>query len=216
MSKGKQPHYINNKNFLAALIEYKKECKESIAAGGPERPYTKNYTYIGECIMLIAQRMTNRGNFNGYSYKDEFISDSILDCIARMDNFDPTRSSNPFAYFSQIIWNASIRRIKSEQKQKSIKVEMLKNSNIMAEMSDHISSDDDDYACYVENVQSLLECLEPVEKVPMDKALVKRNRSYSKKLKQMDVTIDNFEKDLYKDLDDHEEVVIENTEEVEE
>ena len=57
------------------------------------------------------------------------ISDGIENCLQYLDNFDPDKSNNPFAYFTQIIYYAFIRRIQKEKKQTTIKHKILLDSN---------------------------------------------------------------------------------------
>jgi len=114
----KKKNYVNNKDLLAALIEYGDKCKEAENCGekNPQVP-----DYIGKCIMMISQRLATRPNFSGYMYKDEMISDGIENCLQYIHNFNPEKSQNPFAYFTQIIWYAFLRRISKEKKQMYIK-----------------------------------------------------------------------------------------------
>ena len=114
----KKKNYVNNKDLLAALIEYKRKCVEAEECGdkNPQVP-----DYIGKCIMLIAQRLATRPNFSGYMYKEEMVSDGIENCLQYIHNFNPEKSQNPFAYFTQIIWYAFLRRISKEKKQMYIK-----------------------------------------------------------------------------------------------
>jgi DNA-directed RNA polymerase specialized sigma24 family protein len=109
----KKKNYVNNKDLLAALIEYKSKCVEAEESGekNPQVP-----DYIGKCIMLIAQRLSTRPNFSGYMYKEEMVSDGIENCLQYIHNFNPEKSQNPFAYFTQIIWYAFLRRISKEKK----------------------------------------------------------------------------------------------------
>ena len=58
------------------------------------------------------------------------ISDGIENCLQYIDKFDPEKSKNPFAYFTQIIYYAFVRRIIKEKKQQQIKEKLLKESNI--------------------------------------------------------------------------------------
>ena len=114
----KKRNYVNNKDLLAALIEYKEKCAEA-EEGGEKNPVVPDY--IGKCIMLIAQRLATRPNFSGYMYKEEMVSDGIENCLQYIHNFNPEKSQNPFAYFTQIIWYAFLRRISKEKKQMYIK-----------------------------------------------------------------------------------------------
>ena len=107
-------HYINNKEFLRCLIEYQADivkCKKE----EKEKPYVTDY--IAMCFLQIAQRLSYRPNFINYTYKDDMISDGLENCLAYMHNFDPNKSKNPFAYFTQIIYYAFLRRIQKEKKQ---------------------------------------------------------------------------------------------------
>lgn len=107
-------HYINNQEFLAALIAYR-SAVESAAAQGDERPRVPEY--IGECFLKIARHLSYKSNFINYSFKDEMISDAIENCLSVVSNFDPAKSKNPFAYFTQITFYAFVRRIQREKKQ---------------------------------------------------------------------------------------------------
>jgi hypothetical protein len=120
-------NYVNNPEFLAAIVEYKKVCEDAEASGEPS-PQIPNY--IGECIYQIATRLATKPNFSGYTYKDEMISDGLENAIQALGNFNPDKSSNPFAYFTQIIWYAFLRRIDKEKKQVYIKHKVTENSMV--------------------------------------------------------------------------------------
>ena len=77
--------------------------------------------YIGECFLKIATHLSYRPNFINYTYRDEMISDGIENCLQYVKNFNPEKSSNPFAYFTQIIYYAFLRRIQKEKKQTHVK-----------------------------------------------------------------------------------------------
>jgi len=115
-------HYVNNKDFLAAVVEMKEKVKFAEENGLP-KPIISNY--IGECILKIATHLSYKPNFIGYSYRDDMILDGIENCIQYIDNFDPSKSSNPFAYFTQIIYYAFLRRIAKEKKQSYIKGKLI-------------------------------------------------------------------------------------------
>lgn len=129
----KKENYVNNKDLLAALIEYKEKCAEA-EEGGDKNPIVPDY--IGKCIMLIAQRLATRPNFSGYMYKDEMVSDGIENCLQYIHNFNPEKSQNPFAYFTQIIWYAFLRRISKEKKQMYIKFKASQRQTLENEVFD--------------------------------------------------------------------------------
>lgn len=130
--------YVNNNEFFAAIVE-RKELLKKAEEEGRDIPRISNY--LGECILKIANNLSNKGNFNGYSFKDEMISDGIENCIKYFDKFDPSKSSNPFSYYTQIIYFAYLRRIAKEKKQYQLKHKIIQSvSNTVYELQEH---DDD-------------------------------------------------------------------------
>lgn len=125
-TKKKSEHYVNNKEFLAAMVEYKKIVNKA------KRNKLKNPPvpdYIGECFLKIANHLSYRPNFINYTYRDDMISDGIENCLTYLNNFNPEKSNNPFAYFTQIIYYAFVRRIQKEKKQVIIKQRMIQEAN---------------------------------------------------------------------------------------
>jgi hypothetical protein len=112
-TKAAANHYIDNQAFLAALLEHRAGVQAARAAG-TETPQVSNY--LGDCFIKIARHLSYKSNFINYSFKDEMISDAIENCLAVVNNFDPAKSKNPFAYFTQITYFAFIRRIQKEKK----------------------------------------------------------------------------------------------------
>jgi hypothetical protein len=136
MAKRTARNYVNNKDLLEALIEYKKQCKEA-EESGDELPRVPDY--IGMCIFQIATRLATKPNFSGYSYKEDMISDGIENCLSYINNFNEEKSQNPFAYFTQIIWYAFLRRIQKEKKQMYIR---FKSSQSMIAAGETYSGED--------------------------------------------------------------------------
>ena len=73
--------------------------------------------------------MSYRPNFINYTFRDDMISDGIENCLQYLDNFNPKKSNNPFAYFTQIIYYAFVRRIQKEKKQTTIKQKLIQDAN---------------------------------------------------------------------------------------
>ena len=122
----KKEHYVNNKEFLAAMTEYTKNVNRAKRNKQPKPPVTD---YIGSCFLKIANHLSYRPNFINYTFRDDMISDGIENCLQYLDNFNPRKSKNPFAYFTQIIYYAFIRRIQKEKKQVTIKNRLITESN---------------------------------------------------------------------------------------
>lgn len=135
-------HYVNNKKFYEALVERKKLIKES-EESDLDRPQISNY--LGECISKIANHLSFRPNFINYTYRDEMISDGIENSLTYIDRFDPEKSSNPFAYFTQVIYWAFVRRITKEKKQQDIKDKMLMHSNLENRISLQLHEDEREF-----------------------------------------------------------------------
>ena len=117
-------HYVDNAKFLEAMIEYKKEYTIAIN-NDKDLPIISEY--LGSVFLKIAQRLSFRPNFINYTFKNDMISDGIENCLHYIHNFNPEKSNNPFAYFTQIIYYAFIRRIQKEKKQLYIKYKTMQN-----------------------------------------------------------------------------------------
>tara|TARA_Y100000034_G_scaffold123316_1_gene169907 strand:- start:1255 stop:1836 length:582 start_codon:yes stop_codon:yes gene_type:complete len=124
--KSKSTHYVDNKKFLAAMIEFKELY--NIAEKNKEE-YPPVSDYIGECFLKIATHLSYRPNFINYTYREDMISDGIENCLQYVQNFNPEKSNNPFAYFTQIIYYAFLRRIAKEKKQTHVKNKIIQNTN---------------------------------------------------------------------------------------
>jgi DNA-directed RNA polymerase specialized sigma24 family protein len=133
----KKQHYVNNQEFLAALINYKDKVAIAEAKGWP-KPRVNNY--IGGCFLKIATHLSYRPNFINYMYKDDMVCDGIENCIQYIDNFDPQKSKNPFAYFTQIVYYAFLRRIAKEKRQMEIKDKIIEKTGCNEIM--HVDADD--------------------------------------------------------------------------
>jgi DNA-directed RNA polymerase specialized sigma24 family protein len=141
MKAKNKPHYVDNKMFLQAMIEYRDKCKKA-EENNRTKPLVTNY--IGECFLKIANHLSYRPNFINYTYRDDMISDGIENCLQYMSNFNPEKSSNPFAYFTQIIYYAFIRRIQKEKKQMQVKAKIIANAGV-ENMMDQLAGDDTQY-----------------------------------------------------------------------
>ena len=118
-------HYVNNKEFLAALIKYREDVEIAQIQNKPKPVIPR---YIGDCFLKIATHLSFKPNFVNYMFKEDMISDGIENCVQYIHNFNPEKSKNPFAYFTQIIHYAFLRRIQREKRQLDIKNKILERS----------------------------------------------------------------------------------------
>ena len=125
MKRKKTEYYVNNKEFLAAITAYREQVHAAEEAG-EARPRVTNY--LGSCFLKIATHLSYKPNFVNYMFREDMICDGIENCLQYIDNFNPEKSKNPFAYFTQIIYYAFLRRIQKEKKQLEIKGKILERS----------------------------------------------------------------------------------------
>ena len=137
-------HYVNNKEFLAALEVYIAQVNRA-KLNDKEPPQIPRY--IGECFLKIANHLSYKPNFVNYMFKDDMICDGIENCVRNIHNFNPEKSKNPFAYFTQIIYYAFLRRKSQEKKQLEIKNKILEKSNF-DEVFDSNDLDASNYSDY--------------------------------------------------------------------
>ena len=136
-----KPHYVDNRKFLQAMVDWRLKVQKA-EDKKRKKPVVTNY--IGECFLKIANHLSYRPNFINYTYRDDMISDGIENCLQYMSNFNSEKSSNPFAYFTQIIYYAFIRRIQKEKKQQDVKAKLISNTGVEL-MMDSLVGDDAQY-----------------------------------------------------------------------
>ena len=146
MAKRKRSeHYVNNKEFLAALIRYQEDI-EIARLQDKTKPVIPRY--IGECFLKIANHLSFKPNFVNYMFKEDMISDGIENCVQYIHNFNPEKSRNPFAYFTQIIHYAFLRRIQREKRQLEIKNKIIEKSGYQEVFNDDNKIDGSNYSDY--------------------------------------------------------------------
>ena len=153
MAKKKSEHYVNNKQLLEALIVYTPKVATAAEEGKPKPRITN---YLGECFLKIATHLSYKPNFVNYMFRDDMISDGIENCVQYIHNFDPEKSRNPFAYFTQIIHYAFLRRIQKEKKQLEIKTKIIEKSGfdeVMTVDDGALAGSSSDYNTIKDNIQ---------------------------------------------------------------
>lgn len=142
-------HYVNNERFYELLVKAQEYTLETLPSD------LRNE--LGNILFLICTNLASRSNFGGYSFRDEMIQDAALACYKALYYFDPTKSRNPFAYFTKIAWHSFTNRIMLEKKQSYIKQKSLQRFLEAAEAEgmeisgDIIQSIIDDFENKLEN-----------------------------------------------------------------
>ena len=136
-------YYVDKEHFTRCVIAEAREIRTAIA-NGDELPQISDY--VAECIFKICTKLSNSGKFRSYTFLEEMVGDSIVDCVAAVKNFDPeakTRSGKPnaFGYFTQVAWFAFLRRINTEKKQWA-KQNKIRSTLTVHDFGDHIDTDD--------------------------------------------------------------------------
>jgi hypothetical protein len=162
-------HYINNKDFLNEMTKYRASIQEAKRLGSLPKPQIPRY--VAECFMKIAENLSHKPNFLSYTFRDEMVADAIENCVMYVDNFDPAKSSNPFAYFTQITYYAFLRRIQKEKKQLYVKYKATQQFGILdqGEMYEDVDGNMKQFELY-DNISEFIETFE-------------KNRDNKKKIK---------------------------------
>ena len=129
----KKQHYVDNEKFLVVMTDYREKYLQA-KDNDTELPIIPDYA--GECFLKIAERLSHRPNFINYAFREEMVSDGIENCVMYASNFNPEKSSNPFAYFTQITYYAFLRRIEKEKKQLYIKYKTMDEFSSLEDNSD--------------------------------------------------------------------------------
>ena len=128
----KKQHYVDNERFLEVMSDYREKYLQA-KDNDTELPIIPDYA--GECFLKIAERLSHRPNFINYAFREEMVSDGIENSVMYASNFNPEKSTNPFAYFTQIIYFAFLRRIEKEKKQLYIKYKTMEE---YSSLEDHV------------------------------------------------------------------------------
>ena len=156
-------HYVNNKEFTAAIVVHNEACKVAIT-NEEEKPRVSEY--IGECIYKIATRLSTKPNFINYSYRDEMICDGIENCLQYINNFNPEKSQNAFAYVTQIIYFAFLRRIHKEKKQAAIKQRSIEQAGFLFDTFDTLDGQPAEPGMSNQYIDFLQENMRPINYKP--------------------------------------------------
>lgn len=184
-----KPHYVNNKEFSQAVVDYCERvawCKKK----GDKVPIVPNY--IAECFLKIAEGLSHKSNFVRYTYREEMVMDAVENCLKAIENYNvetATRTGNPnaFAYFTQISWYAFLRRIQREKKQQDIKLKYISEAGVEAFLDGH-SDQERDYSNVVPFVDVLRHRIDVVKDADAE---FKEYVNEQKKRKRRTVKVDS-------------------------
>jgi DNA-directed RNA polymerase specialized sigma subunit len=105
--KKKNEFYITNEELLKEVVLFKQRGVMS--------------EELGKMLLTISTHYSSKSNFSGYTWRQDMISESVLTCVKYLKNFNPEKSSNAFAYITQIIKNSFKLYITDQKKHSVIK-----------------------------------------------------------------------------------------------
>jgi hypothetical protein len=190
-----RPHYVNNKEFTNAVIEYCTVVQKCRKEDTPE-PMVTNY--LAESLLKINERLSHKSNFVRYTYREEMVMDGVENCLKALANFDPTAATrggtpNAFGYFTQISWFAFLRRIQKEKRQQDLKLRFIAESGLDEFMID--PDEDPEVAKVVQNfVDGLRRRIDEVKSKDEKFTTYKKRVSNRRKVSDSDLT-EMFEDD---------------------
>lgn len=164
-------HYVDNKKFYDEILKYRAKIVEA-KEQGKEEPRLPEY--IGECIWKIANKLSTMPRFVNYSYRDEMISDGIENCIMYFKDYNPEIGQNPFAYFTQIIYYAFLRRIGKEEKNRYIIYKNYQESIVNQGQSNYLVDTDDNHVMPTQIYDNISEFMEKFEKKEEEKKIKRK------------------------------------------
>lgn len=194
MKPKEKPHYVNNRQFSEAVVEYCEhviECKNK----GKPKPVVPNY--VAECFLKIAEGLSHKANFVRYTYREEMVMDAVENCLKAIENYDiktATRTGTPnaFAYFTQISWYAFLRRIQKEKKQQDIKLKYIAEAGVEQFLDGH-PDDEADFSNVVPFVDVLRQRIDQVKGADADfKDYVNEQKKRKRRTVKVDSDLTDF------------------------
>ena len=190
-------HYVNNKEFSQAVVDYCLTVEEA-KANKTQLPIVTDY--IASCFLRISEGLSHKSNFIRYTYREEMVMDAVENCLRAIENYNieaATRTGlpNAFAYFTQISWYAFLRRIAKEKKQQEIKLRYLSQSGI----EDYIVSGNMD-AGSQQVVQAFVDTLKGrIDRVKEKDTELKVYAKEEKKRKKYQISVDSDLMEFFED-----------------
>jgi hypothetical protein len=187
----KKVHYVNNQRFFEEIVKYRKKLQEA-RDSGLEDPRIPDY--IGECIWKIAEKLSTKPCFINYSYRDEMISDGIENCILYFKDYDPVKGQNPFAYFTQVIYYAFLRRIYKEERNRYTVYKNFQETLVSVSDMSLFTDSDDNHLIPTKMYDNINEFMEKFERKERERKIKRKitkeglNKFYEEKTDEGRIT----------------------------
>jgi len=187
-----KPHYVNNKDFSQAVVDYCYDVKEK-EKNGEARPQVPNY--VAQCFLRIAEGLSHKANFVRYTYREEMVMDAVENCLKAIENYDvetATRSGNPnaFAYFTQISWYAFLRRIQKEKKQQDIKMKFISEADLTEFLAEGDDTSDGQNQPFVDTLRHRIDVVKEADQE--FKEYIKEEKKRKRRAVNVDSDLSDF------------------------
>lgn len=116
--KPRKVNYLNNKDLLLELEKSREQDQMT--------------DKLAHMLQTLAARYGKKGNYVNYSYNEDMQSFAMMGLVKTWRAFNPEKSSNPFAFFTQCIKNSFIQLLNQEAKHRTIRDEMMVDQGLDA------------------------------------------------------------------------------------
>mgnify|MGYP002777093314 CR=1 FL=1 len=107
ITQGGKTIYLNNKELLAEVKRCKKKGQMS--------------DMLAKMLQLLCSKYAKKGSFINYSYNEDMQAYAMMMLVRTWNSFDPDKSNNPFAFFTQCIKNSFIQFLNQEKRQRDVR-----------------------------------------------------------------------------------------------
>ena len=191
MARKNNIHYVNNKEFSLAVVDY---CTLVAEAKDKNEPLPIVTDYIAQCFLKIAEGLSRKGNFIRYTYREEMVMDAVENCLKAIENYNveaATRTGTPnaFGYFTQISWYAFLRRIAKEKKQPDVKERYISEAGLEAFISQSADvKNDQTVQFYVDELRNKIDKIKAVDAGVKEYAKKERQKKKRNQIADSDLT----------------------------
>jgi hypothetical protein len=122
-------HYRINEHKIPYIVG-KSHWRGDIDSGEYSREHGTMTRKLAPMFMKLCERYATRSNWRGYTYNEEMRGQALLQLSQIGLQFDESKSSNPFAYYTAAITNSFTRILNIEKKNQNIRDDILEMNGL--------------------------------------------------------------------------------------
>lgn len=103
--------YLNNRDLLEQVLLSKEKGQMT--------------DKLAHMLQTLTARYGRKGNWSGYTYNDDMQAYAMMMLVRTWNSFNPEKSKNPFAFFTQCIKNSFIQFLNQEKRHRNIRDELM-------------------------------------------------------------------------------------------